>query len=49
VRGDGNRPHNQVLCDRYCSPNIIWVIKLKESWAGRVYRLGKGEVHAGFR
>ena len=27
VRGDGNRPHNQELRDRYCSPNIVWVIK----------------------
>ena len=25
MRGDGNRPQNQELRDRYCSPYIIWV------------------------
>ena len=34
VRRDGHRPHNQELRDRYCSPNIIWVIKRKQR-AGR--------------
>ena len=30
----------------YCSPNIVWAIKLRMRWVGHVARMG--EKHTGF-
>ena len=32
----------------YSSPNVISVIKSRKRWAGRVARMGRGQVHVGF-
>jgi len=35
--------HNEELSDLYCSPNILWVVKLRRMrWAGHVVRMGDG-------
>ena len=35
--------HNEELNDLYCSPNIVWVIKLRiVRWAGHVACMGEG-------
>ena len=40
LTGEWRRLHKEELCDLYCSPNIIWVIKLRRMrWAGHVARL----------
>jgi len=37
VTGEWRKLHNAELNDLYCSPNIVWVIKLRRmSWAGHV-------------
>jgi len=36
---DWRRLHNEELYDPYCSPNIVWVIKLRRvRWVGHVAR-----------
>ena len=41
VTGDWRKLHSEELCDLYCSPNIIWVIKLRRTrWAGNVACMG---------
>jgi hypothetical protein len=41
--------HNDELHSLYSSPNIVRVIKSRRlKWAGRVVRMGTGEVFAGF-
>ena len=42
VTGEWRRLHNEELNDMYCSPNIVWVIKLKRMrWARHVARMGE--------
>jgi len=37
VRGERRKLHNEELNELYCSPNIVWVIKLRRMrWAGHV-------------
>jgi hypothetical protein len=34
--------YNKELDDLYCSPNIVWVIKLRRfRWVGSVHKMGK--------
>jgi len=33
--------HNEELNDLYCSPNIVWMKKLKMRWAEHVARMGE--------
>jgi hypothetical protein len=40
VPGEGRRLHDKELYDLYSSPNIIWMMKLRTRWAGRVARMG---------
>jgi hypothetical protein len=41
VTGEWRRLHNLELCDLYCSPNIVRVIKSRRiGWAGHVARMG---------
>jgi hypothetical protein len=40
--------HNDELHSLYSSPNIVRVIKSRMTWAGRVVRMGRGEVFTGF-
>jgi hypothetical protein len=48
--GDWRRLHNEELNDLYSSQNIIRVIRSRRMrWAGHVTRMGKREVHTGFR
>jgi len=43
VTREWKKPHNEELCDLYCSPNIIRVLKLRTMrWAGHVARMGAG-------
>jgi len=42
VTGEWRKLHNEELNDMYCSPNIIWVIKLRRmKWVGHVVRMGE--------
>ena len=42
VTGEWRKLHNEELCDLYCSPNIIRVIKLRrKKWAWHVARMGE--------
>jgi hypothetical protein len=37
-----NKLHNKELSDLYCSPNIVWVIKLRRMrWVGHVACMGE--------
>ena len=46
VTGERRRLHNEKLNDLYCSPNNIWVIKLRTvRWAGNVARMGERSAH----
>ena len=48
LTGEGRKPHNEKVNDRYSSTNIIPVIKSRRmEWRRHVPRMG-GEVHAGF-
>jgi hypothetical protein len=40
VTGEWRKLHTEELNDLYCSPNIVWVIKLRRmSWLGHVARV----------
>ena len=42
VTGEWRKLHNEELNSLYCSPNIIWVIKLRSMrWAGHVASMGE--------
>ena len=44
VTGEWRKLHNEELNDLYCSPNIVWVIKLRRMrWAGHVAHMGGEE------
>ena len=48
VTGEWRRLHNVELCDLYCSPNIVRVIKSRRMrWAGHVAR--KGNMKGAYR
>jgi hypothetical protein len=40
TRGLG-KPNNQQINDLFSSPNIIWLVKSRRSWAGHVARVGE--------
>ena len=42
VTGDWIKLRNEQLHDLYCSPNIIWVMKLRRMrWVGHVAHMGE--------
>jgi len=42
VTGEWRKLHNEEFNDLYCSPNIVWVTKLRRMvWAGHVARMGE--------
>jgi hypothetical protein len=41
VTGEWRKLQNEELNDLYCSPNIVWVIKLRMRWAGHVASMGE--------
>jgi len=48
VTGEWRKLHSEELNDRYCSPNIVLVIKSRRMlWAGHVARMGEGRVLMG--
>ena len=48
VIGEWRKLHNEERNELYSSSNIIRVIKWRiMGWAGRVARMGRGEVHTG--
>jgi hypothetical protein len=40
VTGQWRKLHNEELHDLYCSPNIVWVIKMR--WVGHVASMAEG-------
>ena len=42
VTGEWRKLYNKELNDMYCSPNIVWLIKLRKMrWAGHLARMGE--------
>ena len=41
VTGEWRKLYNEKLNDLYCSPNILWVIKLRMRWTGHVACMGQ--------
>jgi hypothetical protein len=42
LTGEWRKLHNKELCDLYCSPNIVQVIKLRRvRWAGHIAGMGE--------
>jgi len=49
VTREWRKLHNEELCDLYCLPSIIRVIKSRRMrWAGHVARVGEGIDISGF-
>jgi hypothetical protein len=48
VKREWKRIHNVELNDLCSSPNTIRLIKSRMIWAGRVARIGRGELYTGF-
>jgi hypothetical protein len=49
VTREWRKLHNEELNDLYCSPNIVWVIKLRRTRrVGHVACMGKEQVYSGF-
>jgi hypothetical protein len=42
VIGEWRKLYNDGLDDLYSAPNIVWVIKSRMRWAGRVACMGEG-------
>jgi hypothetical protein len=47
VTGEWRRLHIEELCDMYFSPNIIWAMKSRMTWAVHIARMRDREVHTG--
>jgi len=48
-KGEWRKVYNEELNVLYCSPNIVWVIKLRKiRLVGHVARMGRGEAYTGF-
>jgi hypothetical protein len=43
LTGEWRKLHNEELCELYCSPNIVQVIKLKNKIGSRAYSAYEGE------
>ena len=41
VTGEFRKLCKEELNDLYCSPNLVWVIRWRMSWAGHVARMGE--------
>jgi hypothetical protein len=49
VTGEWSKLYNEELNDLYCSPIIVWVMKLRRlRWAGHVAHMKRGGLHTGF-
>jgi hypothetical protein len=48
VMGEWRKLYSKELCDLYCSPSIIAIMKLRMKWAGHVARMGRIGMHIGY-